>query len=123
METFSLKISEEESGALDRLAVRWDCNRPEACRRAIMGALSAPPQTADMPPTLEAKIDAIAEATLEVLRQTQAHSLASAEASKEATQWSKRGMFFGRALAEKLEVRERAILLFKEHENKEGKGA
>ena len=115
----NIKLDEVQNQMIDRLAERHDCSRAEAVRKAVQLVAEADGTA----PQLEAKIDAIGETTIEILRLLQQHAEQSVAAIVDTRSWVQRSMFFGRALATKFEVRQKAINLMKEQMALEAKQA
>lgn len=64
----NLKLNDELNEIVDGIAERRGCSRAEACRWAIEQAANSASPAAGISPHVESQIEAIGEATVEVLR-------------------------------------------------------
>ena len=104
----SVKLDETQNEMIDRLAERYDCNRAEAVRKAVQLAA----ESGSSAPQLEAKIDAINDSIIELLRLTIDHSGAALDMSKRNLKTSAQAAIYGANIALQLGVRESALQSF-----------
>jgi len=99
METFSIKISDEEAAALELLAARQKCNRSEACRQAILAAAGGGASS-----NIEEKIDEISSTLSDLLSLLNLHVSFTQEMAKRTIRIAAQSAFHAARLADKQQV-------------------
>lgn len=99
METFSMKISDEEAAALELLSERHKCSRSEACRQAILSAAGG-----GVPVGSDSKMDAISATLSDLLTLLNTHVGASQDLAKRTIRIAAQGAFHAARIAEKQQV-------------------